>query len=109
MSDSGTITLTDATFETEVLESKIPVLVDFWAQGCGGCRQIAPVLELLASEYLSRAKVGKLDAILNSQTAIRYQVRRLPTLLLFKGGAVVAQSVGVIGMADLHKMLSQHI
>jgi thioredoxin 1 len=109
MPNPHTLTLTDATFESEVLQSQIPVLVDFWAEGCGGCRRFAPVLDLVAPAYSGKTKLGKIDVLLNSQTAMQYQVRSLPTLLLFKGGAVVAQSVGVICKADIENMLDLHI
>jgi thioredoxin 1 len=109
MTDPPTLTVTDATFEAEVLQSQIPVLVDFWAEGCGGCRQLAPILELVASAYSGQAKVGKMDVLSNARIAELYQIRSLPTLLLFKGGAVVAQSVGVIGKADIQNMLERYI
>jgi thioredoxin 1 len=109
MADPHTLTLTDATFEAEVLQSQIPVLVGFWAEGCGGCRQVLPILELVASAYSGQAKVGKIDVLLNVRIAELYRIRSLPTLLLFKGGVVVAQSVGVIGKADIQNMLERYI
>lgn len=87
----------------------MPVLVEFWAEGCGGCRQVAPVLDLLASEYSGKAKVGKMDVLLNARIPKLYQIRSLPTLLLLKAGAVVPRSVGVIGRTDIQNMLDRCI
>lgn len=88
--------VTDATFQDEVLQSDLPVLVDFWAAWCGPCRVIAPTIEELASEYEGRAKVVKLDVDANPQTAMAFNIRSIPTLLLFKGGRPVDQMVGVV-------------
>lgn len=90
------ITGTDANFQEEVLQSDLPVLVDFWAAWCGPCRVIAPTIEELASEYEGRAKVVKLDVDANPQTAMAFNIRSIPTLLLFKGGRPVDQLVGVV-------------
>ena len=88
------VTLTDANFKQEVLESDQPVLVDFWAAWCGPCRIIAPVIEELAGDFAGRAKVGKVDVDSNPQTAMNFNVRSIPTLLFFKDGRVVDQLVG---------------
>jgi len=88
------ITVSDATFQREVLESSLPVLVDLWAPWCGPCRMIAPVVEKLARDYAGRLKVAKLNVDENPQTALRYQVQGIPTLLLFKGGRVADRIVG---------------
>lgn len=90
------ITGTDANFDQEVLHADQPVLVDFWAAWCGPCRVIAPTIEELATEYAGRAKVVKLDVDSNPSTAMRYDIRSIPTLLLFKGGKPVDQMVGVV-------------
>ncbi len=89
-------TVTDATFETEVLNSDQPVLVDFWATWCGPCRTIAPTIEELASDYDGKAKVVKLDVDNNPQTAMKYGIRSIPSLLFFKDGRPVDQMVGVV-------------
>jgi thioredoxin 1 len=89
------IELTDGNFEQEVLKAETPVLVDFWAEWCGPCRMIAPVVGELAGEYADKIKVGKVNVDNNQQTAATYGIRSIPTLLLFKGGEVVNQMVGV--------------
>jgi thioredoxin 1 len=109
MAGSDTLVFTDAAFDREVLKSSQPVLVDFWAEGCGPCRQMAPTIDQIASEYAGKVKVGKVDVVSNFQTASRYQIRGVPTLLVFKGGKVVEQKVGAAGKADLKKMLDAHV
>ena len=109
MADQNTLTFTDTNFDADVVLSDVPVLVDVWAEGCGGCRQLAPVIDVLASEYQGKAKVGKLDAMSNLNTAMRYHIRALPTLLLFKDGNVVLQRTGVIDRAELQQLLDPHL
>jgi len=90
------ITLTEENFQSEVLESKKPVLVDFWAEWCGQCHAIAPLIEEVAADFQGGAKVGKLDVDNHSSFAMRYGIRGIPTLLFFKDGEVVDQLVGVV-------------
>src|SRR5712691_931394 len=97
MAGDNTLVFTDAAFDQEVLKSSEPVLVDFWAEWCGPCKMMAPTIDQIAVEYAGKAKVGKLDVDSNVQTAGRYQIRGIPTLLVFKGGKVVDQKVGAAG------------
>ena len=105
----NTVAVSDETFKADVLDSKGPVLVDFWAEWCGPCRQMGPTIDTVAGEYAGKAKVGKLDVDANGGTAMRYNVRGIPTLLLFKGGQVVEQRVGAIGKSEVQKMLDAHL
>jgi thioredoxin 1 len=109
MAGTNTLTFTDSTFDADVLNSDKPVLVDFWAEWCGPCRMIAPTVDAIADAYAGKVKVGKLNVDENMGAASRYNVRGIPTLLLFKGGKVVAQQVGAVGKGDLQKMIDAHL
>ena len=93
------IEFTDANFEEEVLKSDLPVIIDFWAVWCAPCRMIAPIIEEFAETYEGRAKVGKLDVDSNQQTAIKYGVRSIPTVLIIKNGEVVDTIIGALPKA----------
>lgn len=109
MAGQNVLEFTDGNFDTEVLNSDLPVLVDFWAEWCAPCRMIAPTVDAIADEFSGRLKVGKVNVDYNSGTAARYMIRGIPTLLLFRGGKVVDQRVGAVGKADLLKMLEPHL
>ena len=109
MAGENTLTFTDAQFDTEVLKSEVPVLVDFWAEWCGPCRQMTPTVDALAQEYNGKVKIGKMNVDENMDTPGRYNIRGIPTLLLFKGGQVVDQKVGALGKTDVQKMLDAHL
>lgn len=107
MASDAVAAVTDATFRQEVLESPIPALVDFWAAWCAPCRAIAPMVEELARQYAGRVKVVKLNVDENPRTASDYKIMGIPTLLLFKGGAVVDQVVGVVPKPKLEASLAK--
>jgi thioredoxin 1 len=106
MSDN-VIHATDADFDSHVLESSEPVLVDFWAQWCGPCKMIAPALDELAQSYAGRAKVVKVDIDQNRAVALKYHVRSIPMLLLFKDGQVQATQIGAVGKAQLAQIIDK--
>lgn len=99
----------DDTFEQEVLQQQIPVLVDYWAEWCGPCKAITPVLEEAAEAYADRIKIAKLNVDENAQTPSQYGIRGIPTLMLFKDGKVAATTVGVLSKAQLTAFIEAHI
>ena len=99
--------VTDNNFETEVLKSELPVLVDFWAPWCGPCRAIAPVVEELAQEYDGKVKIVKMNVDENPSTPSKYGIRAIPTLILFKNGEVVSQVTGAVAKNNLKKMIDE--
>jgi thioredoxin 1 len=105
----NTITLSDKSWEADVLEADGPVLVDFWAEWCPPCRAVGPTVDALAEQFQGKLKIGKLKIDDNGDTAVRYQVRSIPMFLLFKGGQVVEQKVGAMGKSDFLKMIEKHI
>jgi thioredoxin 1 len=100
---------TDNNFSSEVLNSDQPVLVDFWAPWCGPCRMIAPTVEQIAGEYAGKVRVGKINTDENPQVAASHNISSIPTLLLFKGGRVVDQTIGVTPKQQLTAMLDKHV
>jgi thioredoxin 1 len=109
MAGQNVLEFTDANFDKEVLNSDTPVLVDFWAEWCAPCRMIAPTIDAIADEYAGRLKVGKVNVDFNNETAARFMIRGIPTLLLFRGGKVVDQRVGAVGKAELVRMIEPHL
>ena len=109
MSASGIIEVTDANFDQDVLKSEQPVMVDFWAAWCGPCKALAPVVDQVATAYQGRIKVAKMDVDRNMATPQRYNVRSIPTLLIFKGGQVREQLVGYKDRDVIEEMLEKHL
>jgi thioredoxin 1 len=99
------LAFTDSNFDDEVLTSDIPVLVDFWADWCGPCKMIAPAVEELAAEYEGKAKIGKVDVDSNQKTAVKFGIRSIPSLLIFKEGKVVEQLVGALPKSAIQAKL----
>jgi thioredoxin 1 len=109
MAGDNVQTFTDGNFEETVLKNGVPVLVDFWAEWCGPCKRLAPTVDALASEYAGKVSVGKLNVDENPTVSFKYQVRGIPTLLLFKGGQVVESIVGMAPKEDLKKVIDKHV
>ena len=101
--------LTDETFEKEVLQSNIPVLVDYWADWCGPCKMIAPILDSLTDEYAGKLKISKLNIDDNRQVVLKYKVRGIPTLMIFKNGNVEATKVGALSKSQLTAFIDSNL
>lgn len=101
--------LTDDTFETEVMESAKPVLVDFWAEWCGPCKMLAPVLDQVAEQLSSKITIAKVDVDANPETPAKFGIKQIPTLMLFKNGAVEATKAGVLSAAQLTAWIDSHL
>ncbi|MDO8488942.1 MAG: thioredoxin [Candidatus Omnitrophota bacterium] len=100
---------TDANFKKEVLESEVPVLVDFWATWCSPCKQIAPLIDELAKEYVGKMKIGKVDVDNNSKIPTQYGIMSIPTIIFFKQGKVMGQLVGVANKSDLKRKIEENL
>ena len=109
MSSAHVVHTTDATFAEDVLKSEKPVLLDFWAEWCGPCKMIAPILDEIATEYHDRIKVAKIDIDANPQTPPKFGIRGIPTLILFKNGTVEAQKVGAVSKSQLLAFLDSNL
>jgi thioredoxin 1 len=103
------IHVTDASFQTDVLDSSLPVLVDYWADWCGPCKSIAPILDDIAQEYAGRIQVAKVNIDDNQKTPGRYGIRGIPTLMIFKNGNMVGTHVGATGKSQLCAFIDKHI
>ena len=103
------VEITDDNFDTEVLESELPVLVDFWAEWCGPCKMISPIVEEIASDYNGKVKVGKVNIDYNQQVAMTYGIRGIPALLVFKSGSVANQIVGAVPKDHITQILDEVI
>ena len=109
MAGEHVLTFSDNSFDTDVLKSDLPVLVDFWATWCGPCQRITPIVVELAAEFAGKAKVGKLNVDENQQAAIDYGVQSIPTLLIFKGGEVVDRVIGAVPKRVLQEALRKQV
>ncbi len=101
--------VTDGSFESEVLQSQIPVLVDYWAEWCGPCKMIAPIIDDVAVEYAGKLKVAKLNIDDNQETPARYGIRGIPTLMIFRGGNIEATKVGALSKSQLTSFIDSNI
>ena len=102
-------TFTDGNFESSVLQAGVPVLVDFWAEWCGPCRRLAPTVDALAADYGDKVTIGKLNVDENPDTPIKFNVRGIPALLLFKGGQLVDQVVGLAPKEHIKQVIDKHL
>ncbi len=109
MAGQNTLNFSDASWDQDVLNSDVPVLVDFWAEWCGPCRMVGPTVDAIADEYQGKLKVGKLNVDENGDTAMRYQVRGIPMFLVFKDGKVVGQKVGAMAKGDFQALVDAHL
>ena len=109
MASDAVLEITDDNFEAEVLQSDQPVLVDFWAEWCMPCKMLAPVIEELAGDFAGRAKVGKVDTDANRDTAVKYGIQAIPTVILFKGGEEAQKFVGISSKQDMAAAIEESV
>ena len=109
MAGADTLTFTDENFDAEVVQSDAPVLVDFWAEWCGPCKALAPVIDDLATEYKGRIKVGKMDTDANREVSVRYSISAIPTVIFFNKGEIVEKLVGLRSKKDFQTILNKFV
>jgi len=109
MASDKVATFTDGNFESDVLKASTPVLVDFWAEWCGPCRAMGPTIDALAGDYGDKVSIGKLNVDENPSVTMRYMVRGIPTIMLFKGGEMVDQVVGLVDKSSLKQLVDKHL
>ena len=109
MASDAIIELSDSTFETEVVNSDVPVLVDFWAPWCGPCRAIAPIVEEISSSYGEKIKVGRMNVDENQSTTMKFGIRSIPTIIMFKGGEAVDQIIGAVPKGEIERVVDKSL
>ena len=109
MASEAILEISDSNFESEVVNSDVPVLVDFWAPWCGPCRAIAPLVEEISSSYAGKIKVGKMNVDDNQATTMKFGIRSIPTIIMFKGGEAVDQIIGAVPKAEIERVVEKSL
>ncbi len=109
MASDAIIEISDSNFESEVVNSDLPVLIDFWAPWCGPCRAIAPLVEEISSSYAGKIKVGKMNVDENQSTTMKFGIRSIPTLIMFKGGEAVDQIIGAVPKGEIERVVEKSL